>query len=122
MHKCLSGISSISQCSSLSGTIWKSSSSSSSPASRVTYVFRVHLEDGHWKATMWCCFGGVLLGDGVTSAGMTSSSSSEKLKVKHLCTSLWCDSATGAAWCNWTWVKGHILYTGNMMNLGGSSK
>ena len=29
------------------GTVWKSSSSSSSSASRVTYAFKVYLEDGH---------------------------------------------------------------------------
>ena len=90
MHKCLLGISSISQCSSLSGTVWKSSSSSS--AFKLTYTFRVHLEGGHWEASTWCCFDGVLSGDGVTSAGMTSSSSSEELKDKHLHTGLWCDS------------------------------
>ena len=50
----------ISQCSSLSGTVGKSSSSSSSSVSRVMFVFRVYLEDGHWKASTWCCTGGIL--------------------------------------------------------------
>ena len=31
-------------------------------------------------------------------------------------------SGTCVAWCDWVWVKRHVLNTGNMMNLGGSSK
>ena len=33
-------------------TVWKSSSMSSSSASRVTYVCRVHLEGDYWKVSV----------------------------------------------------------------------
>ena len=64
-------------------------SSSSSSSSRLTYVFRVYLEDGCCRVSMWFCNGAVLAGKGILSVGM--SSSLEKLKVKHHCTCLRCD-------------------------------
>ena len=76
----------------MGGTVWKSSSMSSPFASRVTYVFRVHLEGDCWKASVWYCTGSVLFGDGISSIGVSSSSSSEELKVRHLHTGLQCDS------------------------------
>ena len=76
MHKCLSWISSLSQRSSSSEIVWKFSSSSSS--SRLTYALKVYLEDGCCKASAWYCTCGVLSGDGISSVGV-SSSSSEKL-------------------------------------------
>ena len=85
MHKCLSRISSIFQCSLSSETIRKSSFSSSS-FSRLTYVFRVHLQGGHCRVSMWFCNHAVLAGNGISSVGV--SSSSEELKVKCHCTGL----------------------------------
>ena len=61
---------------------------SSSSASRVMYVCRVHLDSNFWKVSAGCCTGGVLCGDGVSSIRVSSSSSSEELKVRHLHTSL----------------------------------
>ena len=85
MHKCLSRISSIVQCSSSRETVGKSSSSSS----RVTFVLRVHLEDGCCRVSMWFCNDAVLAGKGISPVGV--SSSSEELKVKCHHTGLQCD-------------------------------
>ena len=95
MHKCLSRISSIFQCSSSSETVGKSSSFSSS-SSRLTYVFKVYLEDGCCRVSTWFCNGTVLADKGVSSLGV--SSSSEELKVKHHCIQV-CDVTVWFLWC-----------------------
>ena len=50
----------------------------------------MHLEDGCCRVSIWFCNGAVLAGEGISSVGV--SSSLEKLKVKHHCTGLQCDS------------------------------
>ena len=105
------------------GTVWKSSSMSSSSVSMVTYVCRMHLEGKCWKVSVWCCTGSALCGDGVSSIGVSSSSSSEELKVRHLCTSLQGNFLIPLL-CGMTesWIKWCMFSTGDVVNLWDSSK
>ena len=55
----------------------------SSSSSRLTYVFKVHLEDGCCRVFMWFCNGAVLAGNGISSVGVSSSSEELKVKCHH---------------------------------------
>ena len=82
MHKVLSGTSSVVQCSSSRGAVWKSSSS---PSSRYTWASRVVLEVDGWGSGLWGVIHGLVLGGASSSEVSTLL---EKPYISHLHTGL----------------------------------
>ena len=113
MHNGLSGISSVVQWLSSNETVWKSSSSSSS--SRCVGALRSCLEGSSWGSCVWFHICDAPKGEGTSSSIVLSSSKELYVQSSVYRSKSW---ISGAAWCNWNWVKRGIFNAGNVVDPG----